>query len=53
MTYVLCDADGNQVGNAYANANELKAGGTWKFNASGMVDPEDVASHELSDVTGH
>ena len=53
VTYVLYDADGNQVGNAYANATELKAGGTWKFNASGTVDPEDVASYELSEVTGY
>ena len=53
VTYVLSDADGHQVGNAYANAPELKAGGTWKFNASGTVDPEDVASYELSEVTGY
>ena len=52
ITYVLYDADGNQVGNAYANTSELKAGGTWKFSAGSLVSPDEVASYELSEVTG-
>ena len=52
IEYVLYDADGNQVGNALANTNHLKAGGTWKFEATGTASPDQVASWERSDVSG-
>ena len=52
VDYVLYDAEGNQVGTAFANTNHLKAGGTWKFEAVGTASPDEVASWERSDVSG-
>ena len=52
VEYNLYDADGAQVGTALANTNNLKAGGTWKFEAIGTASPDEVASYELIDVTG-
>ena len=52
VEYTLYDADGNQVGTALANTNNLKAGGTWKFEATGTVAPDKVSSWERSDVSG-
>lgn len=52
IEYTLYDADGNQVGTALANTNNLKAGGTWKFEAVGSVAPDKVASWERADVSG-
>lgn len=50
ISYTLYDADGAQVGSAFANVNNLEAGGVWKFEAvsfeSGVVD------YKLADVTG-
>lgn len=52
IEYVLYDADGNQIGTALANTNNLKAGGTWKYEATSLVDPNEVASWERDDVSG-
>lgn len=52
VEYVIYDADGAQIGTALANTNNLKAGGTWKFEAASTVEPDEVASWELADVTG-
>lgn len=52
ISYNLFDADGNQLGTAYANASNLDAGGTWKFEAVGMYGQAKVASYKLADVTG-
>lgn len=52
VEYNLYDADGAQIGTALANTNNLKAGGTWKFEALGTASPDEVASYELVDVTG-
>lgn len=52
VSYRLLDADGAQIGTAYANTNNLAAGGTWKFEALGTQPLSDVASYELADVTG-
>lgn len=52
ISYNLFDADGNQIGTAYANASNLDAGGTWKFEAVGMYGQAKVASYKLADVTG-
>lgn len=50
IEYNIYDADGNQIGSAFDNINNLKAGGTWKFKA--YVTEEGAASYELADVTG-
>lgn len=52
VTYTLFDSEGAQIGSAYANANNLAAGGSWKFEAIGFEPVSDVASYELADVTG-
>lgn len=52
VSYNLFDADGNQLGTAYANTSNLDAGGTWKFEAVGMYDQAKIASYKLADVTG-
>lgn len=36
VTFNLYDTDGNQVGTALANINNLEKDGTWKFKAMGM-----------------
>lgn len=52
VEYNLYDADGAQVGTALANTNNLKAGGTWKFEAVSTTEPDKVATWERMDVTG-
>lgn len=52
VSYRLLDAEGAQIGTAYANTNNLPAGGTWKFEAMGFEPLSSVASYELADVTG-
>ena len=52
VSYRLLDAEGAQIGTAYANTNNLPAGGTWKFEAVGFEPLSSVASYELADVTG-
>lgn len=52
VSYRLLDAEGAQIATAYANTNNLAAGGTWKFEATGFKPLSDVASFELADVTG-
>ena len=52
IEYNLYDADGAQIGTALANINNLKAGGTWKFEAASMEKSEDVATGERVDVSG-
>ena len=50
ISFTLYDADGNNVGSALANTNNLKADGTWKFEA--IVLEDDVKSFELDEVSG-
>ena len=51
VTFTLYDADGNNIGTALANTNNLKDGGTWKFEA--IVLEDNVASFELNEITGY
>lgn len=52
VSYNLFDADGNQIGTALANTNNLADGGTWKFEALGSAAVDEVASYKIGDVTG-
>lgn len=52
VSYNLFDADGAQIGTALANTSNLAADGTWKFEAFGTAAIDEVASYQLSDVTG-
>lgn len=52
VSYNLFDADGNQIGTALANTNNLDADGTWKFEATGMTAVDKVANYKLGDVSG-
>lgn len=52
ISYAVYDKDGNLIENAYANANDLKAGASWKFEAYVPTsDVKQVASFERTDVT--
>lgn len=48
VTFNLYDAEGNQIGTALDNINNLEAGGTWKFKAVSFE--SDFASYKLSDI---
>ncbi len=50
ISFTLYDADGNVVDTAFTNINNLKAGGTWKFEA--MFFEENVVYWELDEITG-
>lgn len=52
VEYVLYDASGAQIGTAWANTSNLKAGGSWKFEAFSTVESAQVATFERADVTG-
>ena len=52
VEYVLYDADGAQIGTALANTNNLKAGGSWKYEAYVTTDAASIASFELAEITG-
>lgn len=52
VSYNLFDADGNQIGTALANTNNLADSGTWKFEAFGSAAVDEVASYKIGDVTG-
>ena len=52
VEYIIYDAQGNNLGTAYDNINNLQNGDTWNFNASyiGWTDVEAV-SYKLVEVT--
>ena len=52
ISFNLFDKDGNQIGTAFDNINNLAKDGTWKFKAIGTVEPDKVASYKLAEVTG-
>lgn len=52
VTFTLYDADGNQLGTALDNINDLKANGTWKFKAAALCDDDDIATWELTSIEG-
>ncbi|ARB07092.1 hypothetical protein Semix9P1_phi49 [Clostridioides phage phiSemix9P1] len=52
VTFTLFDKDGNQLGTAMDNISDLKKDGTWKFKAMGMNTDGEIASYELSEITG-
>ena len=51
LSFSLYDSDGAQIDTAYANTSNLSADGSWKFEAIGAEDIENVADYELVDVT--
>lgn len=52
ITYNLYDKDGNQVGTAMDNINNLEKDGTWKFKALAFAENGDIASYKLAEITG-
>ena len=50
VTFNLYDAQGNQIGTALDNINNLEAGGIWKFDALGLE--EGIASYRLVEISG-
>lgn len=53
VSYNLFDASGNQIGNAYANTSNLADGASWKFDAYCTVQPDEIATYQLGDVTAY
>lgn len=52
ITYNLYDAEGNQIGTAMDNINNLEKDGTWKFSAMALSAEGEVASFKLAEITG-
>lgn len=50
ITFNMYDADGNQVGTALDNINNLEKSGTWKFKA--MSIEKEATSYKLAGITG-
>lgn len=53
VTFNLYDSEGNQLGTAIANINNLEANGRWKFKAIGLNEVENIASYKLAKITGY
>ena len=51
VTFNLYDANGNQIGTAMDNINNLAPGGTWKFKAIALTS-ESFASYKLAEISG-
>ncbi|WP_321974065.1 FxLYD domain-containing protein [Paratractidigestivibacter sp.] len=51
VSYTLFDADGNQIGTAFANTSNLDDGGTWKFEASTLKSADEIATWKFSEVS--
>ena len=49
ITFALLDEDGNKVGTAMTNENNIRAGETWKFEA---ITIKDFYSYKLDELTG-
>lgn len=52
VTFSLYDKDGNQLGTAIDNVNNLEKDGTWKFKAMAFEAEEEIASYKLGEITG-
>lgn len=52
VTFNLYDSEGNQLGTAVDNINNLEANGRWKFKAIALSDSDKIASYKLSEITG-
>lgn len=53
VTFNLYDAEGNQIGTALDNINNLEADGTWKFKAMGIDVDGEISSYKLAEITGY
>ena len=53
VMFNLYDKDGNQIGTALANVNNLEKDGTWKFKAMGIDVDGEVDSYKLAEITGY
>jgi RNA polymerase subunit RPABC4/transcription elongation factor Spt4 len=52
ITYNLFDKDGNQIGTALDNINNLAKDGTWKFKAIGLDVDGEIDTFKLGEITG-
>lgn len=51
VEFCLYDEDGNQIGTALDNINDLKAGATWKYKATPLT-TEKFVRYEFSEIGG-
>jgi hypothetical protein len=53
ISFNLYDKDGNQIGTAMDNINNLEPNGTWKFKAMGMdSDSNKAVKYKLAEISG-
>ena len=53
VEYICYDKEGNNLGSALDNTNNLLAGQSWKFKAMDMVSDDDIIDHcDFHEVTG-
>lgn len=52
VTFNIYDKDGNQLGTAIDNINNLEANGVWKYKAMGLTS-EKVATYKFVEITGY
>ena len=53
IEFVCYDKDGNNMGGAFANTNNLRGNETWKFKAMGLFDNVEKIDHcDYVDITG-
>ncbi|MEF9969939.1 MAG: FxLYD domain-containing protein [Ruthenibacterium sp.] len=52
ITFTLYDKDGNQIGTALDNINNLEKDGTWKFKAMALAEEGEIANYKLTEITG-
>lgn len=50
VEFNIYDKDGNQIGTALDNVNNLEAGGTWKFKAMALEKGADT--YKLAEISG-
>ena len=50
VSFTVYDADGFVLGSAFANANNVKAGEAWRFDA--LITDDNYASFELDEISG-
>lgn len=53
VTFNLYDSEGNQLGTAIDNINNLEANGRWKFKAIALSEAGNIASYKLEKITGY
>jgi len=52
IEFICYDKEGNNIGTALDNSNNLLKGQTWKFKAIGLFSDQKVSKCEFHEITG-